>query len=121
MLLSYVFWETVAQHALFYAAVFFTALFISTWRPVVALTPKWDVSYGIYLYGWPAQQIVTSVAPGHSRPLDMLMTITIAAACGCLSWVFVERPSLAFGRELLKQKFPMRARSSSTSFDSNSG
>ncbi len=108
IILTYVFWETVAQQALFYASVFITAIFISTWKPIVKLTPKWDISYGIYVYGWPAQQIVTSVTPGHSRPLDMLMTITIAAACGCLSWVFIERPALKFGRNLMLPRIPGR-------------
>ncbi|QTN98578.1 hypothetical protein J8E27_00060 [Brucella sp. 458] len=121
IILTYVFWETVAQQALFYASIFFTAIFISTWKPIVKLALKWDISYGIYVYGWPAQQLVTSVIPGHSRWLDMLITIAIAAVCGCLSWVFVERPSLKFGREFLKQQLPERARLFFTGVSSKSG
>lgn len=105
MLLSYVFWDTIGQHAFFYAAVFFTALFVSTWHPVVKLTPRWDISYGIYLYGWPAQQIISSTMPGLPRWIDITTTIALSAVCGCISWVLVERPTLSFGRELLKRQF----------------
>lgn len=108
MLLSYVLWDSIAQHALFYSSVFFTSLFISTWRPIVMITPKWDVSYGIYLYGWPAQQIMASIMPQQPRLLDIIMTTTLAIICACISWVAIERPALNYGRTLLKQRLPER-------------
>ncbi|QTN02449.1 acyltransferase family protein [Ochrobactrum sp. EEELCW01] len=115
ILLNYIFWFTVAQQALFYAAVFFTAIFVSTLKPVVKLTPKWDISYGIYVYGWPAQQIVASVLPGIPRSVDMPLTIAIAVACGCLSWVFIERPALKFGRNLMLPRIPGRTQAETRS------
>ena len=102
IILTYVFWHSVAQQALFYASVFFTAIYVSTWKPVVKLTPKWDVSYGIYLYGWPAQQVVASLFPGLKRNIDMPLTMAIAISFACLSWVLIERPAWSVGRGLVR-------------------
>lgn len=60
-----------------------------------ALDPRQDLSYGIYLYGWPIQQSVHAlwpgIAPTAAIPLALGLTLPVAAA----SWFLVERPALA--------------------------
>ena len=52
-----------------------------------------DLSYGLYLYGWPAAQVVQFVAPG--APLHNVAWATpLAFACAALSWFLIERPAL---------------------------
>lgn len=56
-----------------------------------------DLSYGVYLYGWPVQQVCVSLWPGALRhqpwrlfPVAMLFTLGLAF----LSWRLVEHPCL---------------------------
>jgi peptidoglycan/LPS O-acetylase OafA/YrhL len=54
-----------------------------------------DLSYGIYLWAWPVQQIVIMVL-GKEAPLSVLLSVSLAAITGLafMSWHLVERPAL---------------------------
>lgn len=54
-----------------------------------------DISYGIYLYGWPAQQFAVLVL-GTTVPILVHSLAAIAAAAGAawLSWWCVEKPAM---------------------------
>jgi len=57
-----------------------------------------DYSYGVYIYGWPMQQVLAQVLPGLS-PLQMMVMAGLAAlACGIVSWHLVEKPALNWRR-----------------------
>jgi peptidoglycan/LPS O-acetylase OafA/YrhL len=54
-----------------------------------------DLSYGVYLYGWPVQQLVLhyfgiGIGPWPLFALSMLLSLPVAY----LSWRFVEKPAL---------------------------
>lgn len=54
-----------------------------------------DLSYGIYIYGFPMQQIATliGVAPlGYG--MHVLVSLALTVPCAYLSWVAVEKPAL---------------------------
>jgi peptidoglycan/LPS O-acetylase OafA/YrhL len=58
-----------------------------------------DLSYGIYLYAWPVQQLLIQTAGPALNP----WTLSLAALIGSgglawLSWTLIERPVLAFKR-----------------------
>lgn len=58
-----------------------------------------DLSYGIYLYAWPVQQLLIQVLGGWLNP----WTLSVAALLGSgglalLSWTLIERPALALKR-----------------------
>lgn len=54
-----------------------------------------DFSYGLYLWGWPAQQIVeTALAPSHWT-VNVLLATPLALGAAILSWRLVEKPALA--------------------------
>lgn len=76
---------TFGAYALFYVA--FSDIF-----PANVATRYGDLSYGVYLFGWPVQQLMTAVA---LTPLsNFLASIPIVLVCAALSWKLVERPSL---------------------------
>ncbi len=58
------------------------------------LTRSDDISYGIYLYGWPVQTLII----WHDRTIDpwllSALALAIAAALGYASWRLVEKPCL---------------------------
>ena len=68
--------------------------------------PSADLSYGVYLYGWPIQQSLHALWPAASPwqllPSALALTLAVAAA----SWYGIERPALrlkarALGRRRL--------------------
>ena len=68
---------------------------LSPWLARKAFDPTADLSYGIYLYGWPIQQSLHALWPAATAMLlvvpALVLTIPVAAA----SWYGVERPALA--------------------------
>lgn len=55
-----------------------------------------DFSYGLYLWGWPSQQIVQSLAAPAHWELNVALALPLALAFAALSWFLVEKPALAF-------------------------
>ncbi|MGU3538310.1 acyltransferase family protein [Methylobacterium sp. A54F] len=99
---------TVLYRALLFGAEAYGAVWLAL-APALArplFDPPADLSYGIYLYGWPIQQSLHALWPAAPAPLllvpALLLTLGIAAA----SWYGVERPALrlkarALGRRTL--------------------
>jgi len=52
-----------------------------------------DISYGVYLYGWPSQKLV--ILAGVGAPLAVFgLSLVMAVCLACISWTFVEAPAL---------------------------
>ena len=86
-----------------YAAIWL-ALAPALARP--ALDPSADLSYGVYLYGWPIQQALHALAPGLSAAALLAPSLALALGVAALSWLVVEKPALrlkarALGRRTL--------------------
>ncbi len=56
--------------------------------------PPGDISYGVYLYGWPVQQILQALYPGIAPWLMLGPALVLTCAVATLSWVLVEKPAL---------------------------
>ena len=67
-----------------------------------------DISYGLYLYAYPIQQLVLARMPGDPYPVLTCVALTIPAAF--LSWHLIERPALRWGgqRERNMPRSPRR-------------
>ncbi len=53
-----------------------------------------DLSYGVYLYGWPVQQLVRVASPSDAPWVTLAWSLPLALACAWLSHRFVEAPAL---------------------------
>jgi len=63
--------------------------------PVIPAARFGDLSYGIYIYGWPAEQGAIWLLGGHAAWWQVfLIALPAAAALAFLSWHLVERPAL---------------------------
>ena len=84
----------------FAAAYFALVCYGTLWLAFVRRGPPathHDLSYGLYLYGWPAAQLVQLYSPG--APLHNLAWASVCAlALAALSWFLVERPALRLKR-----------------------
>ena len=68
-----------------------------TARGPARLTARHDLSYGLYLYGWPVQQLLLPLADWP--PLAHAAAATVPAlGLAALSWFLVERPALSLKR-----------------------
>jgi peptidoglycan/LPS O-acetylase OafA/YrhL len=56
--------------------------------------PSADLSYGVYLYGFPIEQVIESAGFGGLLIIVAAAPVTIAVAA--LSWFLVEKPVLRF-------------------------
>jgi peptidoglycan/LPS O-acetylase OafA/YrhL len=61
------------------------------------VTQYGDLSYGVYIYAWPIQQLVAQFGPRPTTGLTLCLTslpvILLAAAA---SWYIIEKPALAW-------------------------
>jgi len=63
-----------------------------------------DISYGIYLYGWPVQALILWQLRSISPLWLLTVSIAVAVVCAWISWHLVERPSLELGRRLVDRR-----------------
>jgi peptidoglycan/LPS O-acetylase OafA/YrhL len=63
--------------------------------PVIPAARFGDLSYGLYIYGWPVEQAVMWLYGGHAAWWQVfLIAVPATAALAFLSWHLVERPIL---------------------------
>lgn len=72
------------------------------------LAERGDVSYGVYIYGWPIQQLLWPIGHGQANAwlLNTMMALPLAYAMGWVSWLLVEKPFLARKKVSAKQRVP---------------
>ena len=66
--------------------------------------PPADLSYGIYLYGWPIQQTLHALWPAPSGIALIVPALAITLPVAALSWYAVERPALALKARTLGRR-----------------
>ncbi len=57
-------------------------------------TNRNDISYGVYIFGWPASQTLMHLYPALNAWALVALTMAIASALAYLSWHWIEKPSL---------------------------
>jgi peptidoglycan/LPS O-acetylase OafA/YrhL len=61
-----------------------------------------DYSYGVYIYGWPIQQVIMSAYPGTSPASLMLSSLGLCVPIAVLSWHMVEGPAMNLKVRLMR-------------------
>jgi peptidoglycan/LPS O-acetylase OafA/YrhL len=82
--------------ALLYPAEIYAALWLAL-SPRLPVSPGFgdiDLSYGIYLYGWPISQIVQGIWPNIGIVGLSCSSMILASGVAWCSWLAVERPAL---------------------------
>ena len=62
--------------------------------PLRSLTNKMDLSYGIYIFGWPITQTLVLEWPAIGTFAIVSASLVLSASVAIPSWFFVERPAL---------------------------
>lgn len=66
--------------------------------------PAADLSYGIYLYGWPVQQTLHALWPSATGPALLAPALALTVPVAALSWYAIERPALALKARALGRR-----------------
>ncbi len=92
---------TPLYHTLLFVASAYGALWLALAAPVLAPSPRADLSYGLYLYGWPVQQVLFALFPAVGAAVMIAPAIAISALIAALSWYLVEQPALGLKGRLM--------------------
>jgi len=74
-------------------------------------TNRTDLSYGLYLYGWPVTQTIVWCLPGISRWQLCALSLVITSCVAYFSWRLIEKPALGWKKYLVsspRQGYPAR-------------
>jgi peptidoglycan/LPS O-acetylase OafA/YrhL len=77
-------------------------LALSEWSPLRYFLVASDISYGVYLYGWPTQKLLLWYFPRLTLGTQILLAVGLSMVLGSLSWNLIEKRWLAWKPRLLK-------------------
>src|SRR5690606_17227412 len=103
LLLLYLFKDTAYSRYFFYLFCFTTVLFLSMLDLTRAIKLPVDISYGVFLWGFPMQQCLVHLFPEMSATSNQIAAACLAAIMGTISWYLIERHSITVGRELSRR------------------
>ena len=104
LLLLYVLFRSSAYaYYLFYLALFSLILWLSIQPWMLRLKPGVDVSYGVYLWGFPVQQTMVHLFPDNGIRFNQGTSLILSICLGWLSWHLVEKRGIALGQRLIRQ------------------
>jgi peptidoglycan/LPS O-acetylase OafA/YrhL len=63
-----------------------------------------DPSYGMYIYAWPAQQIVVAGFPSEGPYFNTGLATLMVMVLALLSWFLLEKPALKLKRRLVRRQ-----------------
>lgn len=108
--LQYILRTLDSLHLLFYTALFITLIFIFTNSYIRKLYISDDISYGVYLYGFPVQQSLYYLDPDIGAYRMFAFSVIISSVLGYVSWRIVEKPALSFRDPFVKALDGLMAR-----------
>jgi peptidoglycan/LPS O-acetylase OafA/YrhL len=87
--------------AYFIAVVYFVLYAAFASLPRALHIKGTDISYGVYLYGWPAQQLVAAAFPNEGAMFNTVVASLVTVVVAWFSWVLVEKPALSLKNSFL--------------------
>jgi peptidoglycan/LPS O-acetylase OafA/YrhL len=76
------------------AAAFVIVVGVRNYGPLTRFTSRDDLSYGVYLFGWPVQQAALVFFPLSGALLNAALSLPIAMIVALFSWRLIEKPAL---------------------------
>ncbi len=77
--------------------------FLSGLVVVNSLLDKRDVAYGVYLWGFPVQQVFAESWPQAGPLVNQMVSLPVATVAGVISWYLVEKRFIAIGRNVQRR------------------
>jgi peptidoglycan/LPS O-acetylase OafA/YrhL len=89
-----------------YLALIFMVLWFFTLPIICKYEINHDLSYGMYIYGWPIQMLVLYFFGDVHGYLHFFLPLAIAIPMAYISWRFIEKPFIEVGRVFSKKISP---------------
>lgn len=89
--------DTIYSSYFAYASIFLFILYASSRDFILKLKPKADISYGIYLWGFPVQQVMAHYFSSHGVLFNQISSLFVSIALGYLSWHLCEKHFIKYG------------------------
>jgi peptidoglycan/LPS O-acetylase OafA/YrhL len=83
----------------FYCFIIWIVLYLGQINFSQRLYFRTDISYGIYLYGWPSTQFILVLNNEINPYLLTLLATILASFFAYFSWIIVEKPSIKSGKQ----------------------
>ncbi|MFZ1538470.1 MAG: acyltransferase [Chromatiaceae bacterium] len=100
MVLCAFFWSSRYCAYFFYISIFLILLYLSSTSVLLRIRPPYDISYGVYLWGFPVQQLLVSLYPSQGIFENQVITLFASILLGAISFLLIEGPAMAFQRSL---------------------
>lgn len=100
LIILLIFWFSPLQQLCFYCVFFYLCLFFSSTRVFTRyLKIPGDPSYGIYIYGFLIQHMVSAAMPEQSLYFNIIVSGLIALLVGYASWYTIEKPAIVWAHK----------------------
>ncbi len=100
--LLWLLFKSSAYSFYFFYAALFTAIVYASGAPVLLkMKPRSDLSYGVYLWGFPVQQPLQLVLPQQGTHFNQAASLVVTLVLGFASWHLVEKRSIALGQKVI--------------------
>lgn len=112
LLLTFLLRHSGLFQPLVYLSLFYGSLVLACSRSFRKWQPPGDFSYGVYLYGFPAQQMAVAWWPQWGAHANQLFGLALAGALAAVSWYAVEKPAMRLGKRWVQgatQRWQTRA------------
>lgn len=109
LILAMLGWATqnILHTVFFYLFVIWAIVYLgqnSAIRKVI--TPRQDLSYGMYIYGYPCQQFIVFSTSSHIDPyLLTIVSLLLTFFFAFFSWRWIEKPAIDFGHWLVSNGY----------------
>lgn len=87
----------------YYCGLVYLVFYVALALPAPQLIRQIDLSYGVYLYGWPVQQLLVRHWPEAGVRSHVLIAMGGALGLAFLSWTFVEKPALNLKKRFFRK------------------
>ena len=88
-------------------------LYLGVTLPLTWVGRRRDISYGMYIYGWPVQVLLILAVPGLTidAPIvvDITVVVAVTAVFAAASWLLVEAPALRYKKPVREADEPTLA------------
>ena len=101
-LIYFIFQKSLYIKYIFYIFLFFILLYIFSRELFLKIKINSDISYGVYIWGWPIQQVLAHTFPNLSFFQHVSVAIFLASVAGVFSWFLIEKPGMKIGGMVYK-------------------